>query len=145
MRLHQPVLFTEKGAVIQPQKRKSESKRRNLVRSAHFFVCRESLTLVHFCYNVLVFNCDSKLPIVPFAGQHFSGSLFYAITLLLLSRERTKGTRVRGLQPLTLSLRFSPSRSHFPYSHPYPARVLAIRHTNDWVLKACISGSLTLT
>jgi hypothetical protein len=29
MRLHQPVLFTEKGAVIQPQKRKSESKRKN--------------------------------------------------------------------------------------------------------------------
>ena len=39
----------------------------------------------------------------------------------------------------------SDNHSAFPYSHPYPARVLAIRHTNDWVLKACISGSLTLT
>ena len=48
------------------------------------------------------------------------------------------------LQPLSLSLRFSPSCSLFPYPHPYPARVLAIRHTNDWVLKICISGSLTL-
>ena len=35
--------------------------------------------------------------------------------------------------------------SLFPYSHPHPARVLAIRHTNDWVLNVCISGSLTLT
>ena len=26
-----------------------------------------------------------------------------------------------------------------------PSTVLAIRHTNDWVLKVCISGSLTLT
>ena len=80
-----------------------------------------------------------------FVGQHFSGSLFYVITLLLLSREKTKGNRIRDLQPLTLSLRFSPSSSLFPYPHPYPARVLAIRYTNDWVLKICISGSLTLT
>ena len=72
----------------------------------------------------------SRLPIVLFVGQHFSGSLFCVITLLLCARETTKGTRVRDLQPLTLSLRFSPSRSLFPYSHPYPARVLAIRHTN---------------
>ena len=26
-----------------------------------------------------------------------------------------------------------------------PSTVFAIRHTNDWVLKICISGSLTLT
>ena len=26
-----------------------------------------------------------------------------------------------------------------------PSTVLAIRHTNDWVLKICISGALTLT
>ena len=35
--------------------------------------------------------------------------------------------------------------SAFPYPHPYPTRVWATRHTNDWVLKVCISGSLTLT
>ena len=29
-----------------------------------------------------------------FIGQHFSGSLFCAITLLLCARETTKGTRV---------------------------------------------------
>ncbi len=36
---------------------------------------------------------DSKLPIVLFVGQHFSGSLFHLITLLLFTRETTKGTR----------------------------------------------------
>ena len=55
------------------------------------------MPLVSFYYTVLAINIDSRLPILPFAGQHFSGSLFYAITLLLLSRERTKGTRVRDL------------------------------------------------
>ena len=34
-----------------------------------------------------------KLPLVLFVGYHFSGSLFYTITLLLFTRERTKGTR----------------------------------------------------
>ena len=47
--------------------------------------------------NGWCFCCDSRLPIVLFVGQHFSGSLFCAITLLLLSRETTKGTRVRDL------------------------------------------------
>ncbi len=41
-----------------------------------------------------VFYYDSRLPIVLFAGQHFSGSLFRLITLLLCARETTKGTRV---------------------------------------------------
>ena len=46
-------------------------------------------------------------------------------------------------QPLSLSLRFSPSCSLFPYSHPYPAKgVLAIRHTNDCVSNPVISGTL---
>ncbi len=36
---------------------------------------------------------DSKLPIVLFVGQHFSGSLFHLITLLLFTQETTKGTR----------------------------------------------------
>ena len=42
---------------------------------------------------------DSKLPIVLFVGQHFSGSLFHLITLLLFTRETTKGTRVRDCRP----------------------------------------------
>ena len=36
-----------------------------------------------------------RLPIVLFVGQHFSGSLFHLITLLLFTRETTKWTRVR--------------------------------------------------
>ena len=36
---------------------------------------------------------DSKLPIVLFVGQHFSGSLFHLITLLLFTQETTKWTR----------------------------------------------------
>ena len=36
---------------------------------------------------------DSKLPIVLLVGQHFSGSLFHLITLLLFTQETTKGTR----------------------------------------------------
>ena len=39
--------------------------------------------IVYSYYIALVINNDSELPIVLFAGQHFSGSLFYAITLLL--------------------------------------------------------------
>ena len=57
-----------------------------------------------FCRNVFYLMCcasailfssdyDSKLPIVLFVGQHFSGSLFHLITLLLFTRETTKGTR----------------------------------------------------
>ena len=36
---------------------------------------------------------DSKLPIVLFVGQHFSGSLFKSMHLSILTRERTKGIR----------------------------------------------------
>ena len=36
---------------------------------------------------------DSKLPIVLFVGQHFSGSLFKSMHLSILTRERTKETR----------------------------------------------------
>ena len=46
--MRQPVLFTEKGVVIQPQKRKSEPKRRNLVRSAHFFDMRRKVAFSKF-------------------------------------------------------------------------------------------------
>ena len=45
------------------------------------------------------FDYDDKLPIVLFIGQHFSGSLFHLITLLLFTRETTKGTRVRDCRP----------------------------------------------
>ena len=52
-----------------------------------------------FCFrlggNVWCFYCGSKLPIMLFVGQYFSGSLFYAITLLLCVRETTQGERGR--------------------------------------------------
>ena len=76
--------------------------------------------VLYLCASVISFSLDydSKLPIVLFVGQHFSGSLFHLITLLLFTQETTKGTRVRDLQPLTLSLRFSPS--WLPLSLPTP-------------------------
>ena len=59
--------------------------------------------------NLLVINNDSKLPIVLFVGQHFSGSLFCAITLLLCVRETTQGERGRRSKGAFPSpLRFSP-------------------------------------
>ena len=42
---------------------------------------------------LLVFIYDSKLPIVLFVGQHFSGSLFESMHLSILTRERTKAIR----------------------------------------------------
>ena len=50
-----------------------------------------------FYYIFLTFIYRGKLPIVLFVGQHFSGSLFHLITLLLFTRETTKGTRAREL------------------------------------------------
>ena len=47
---------------------------------------------------------DSKLPIVLFVGQHFSGSLFKSMHMSILTRERTKETRARDLTaPLPIS------------------------------------------
>ena len=57
------------------------------------FACINSLLFNVLLLYLLVFNYDSKLPIVLFVGQHFSGSLFHLITLLLFTRETTKGTR----------------------------------------------------
>ena len=53
------------------QKRKGVRKEGVLT---HFLFC-----IVHFYYTVLVINTDSRLPIVLFVGQHFSGSLFKLI------------------------------------------------------------------
>ena len=39
------------------------------------------------------FDYDSKLPIVLFVGQHFSGSLFEWVHLPIQKRERTKAIR----------------------------------------------------
>ena len=39
------------------------------------------------------FDYDSKLPIVLFVGQHFSGSLFESMHLSIQKRERTKAIR----------------------------------------------------
>ena len=39
------------------------------------------------------FDYDSKLPIVLFVGQHFSGSLFGWVHLSIQKRERTKAIR----------------------------------------------------
>ncbi len=67
---------------------------RNEVRIA---VCRKSLVVDVLLLYLLVFIYDSKLPIVLFVGQHFSGSLFELIHLSILTRERTKETRARDL------------------------------------------------
>lgn len=53
---------------------------------------------------LLVVIYDSKLPIVLFVRQHFPVSLFELIHLSILTRERTKETRVRDLTaPLPIS------------------------------------------
>ncbi len=39
------------------------------------------------------FDYDSKLPIVLFVGQHFSGSLFESMHLSIRKRKRTKAIR----------------------------------------------------
>ena len=39
------------------------------------------------------FDYDSKLPIVLFVGQHFSGSLFGWVHLSIQKKERTKAIR----------------------------------------------------
>ena len=70
-------------------------------------VCYVSSRLCYLSESTSI-NRDSKLTIVLFARRHFSGSLFNSITLLLFTRKTTKGNRIRDLQPLTLSLRFSP-------------------------------------
>ena len=57
------------------------------------FACINSLLFNVLLLYLLVFNYDSKLPIVLFVGQHFSGSLFHLITFLLFTRETTKWTR----------------------------------------------------
>ena len=41
------------------------------------------------------FDYDSKLPIVLFVGQHFSGSLFESMHLSILTRERTRTKAIR--------------------------------------------------
>ena len=75
-----------------------------------------------FYYIFLTFIYRGKLPIVLFVGQHFSGSLFHLITLLLFTRETTKGTRARELgAPSPYPLGFLPRGSLFPYSHPHSA------------------------
>ena len=59
--------------------------------------CRKSLVFDVLLLYLLVFIYDSKLPIVLFVGQHFSGSLFEWVHLSILTRERTKETRARDL------------------------------------------------
>ena len=73
------------------------------------------------------------------------GSLFESIHLSILTRERTKGTRVRDLQPLTLSLRFSPS--WLPLSLPTPVPrwgVGGTRKTTRTLYILSMRGRLTL-
>ena len=77
--------------------------------------CRKSLVLDALllyhsafirCASVISFSFayDSKLPIVLFVRQHFSGSLFEWVHLSILTRERTKETRARDLTaPLPIS------------------------------------------
>ena len=55
--------------------------------------CRKSLVFDVLLLYLLVFIYDSKLPMVLFVGQHFSGSLFESMHLSILTRERTKETR----------------------------------------------------
>ena len=78
-------------------------------------------------YQIYLFYAIKYLlPIVLFVGQHFSGSLFHLITLLLFTRETTKGTRARELgAPSPYPLGFLPRGSLFPYSHPHPVGALA--------------------
>ena len=72
--------------------------------SSQLSVCRKSLLFNVLLLYLLVFIYDSKLPIVLFVGQHFSGSLFESMHLSILTRERTKETRARDLTaPLPIS------------------------------------------
>ena len=52
--------------------------------------CRKSLSFGYTSVISFSYGYDSKLPIVLFVGQHFSGSLFEWIHLSILTRERTK-------------------------------------------------------
>ena len=69
--------------MTQPEKGKVSRSAKDSARGSLFLICGENLFLVYFYYNVLVIYIDSRLPIVLFVGQHFSGSLFRLITLLL--------------------------------------------------------------
>ena len=100
------------------------------------------------CASVILFSFDydNELPIVLFVGQHFSGSLFESMHLSILTRERTKETRVRELgAPSPYLLGSLPNQlfllsdvrsgsivkamlslaSLFPYPYPHPVGVLA--------------------
>ena len=88
-------------------------------------VCRKSLSLGYASAISFSPDYDNRLPIVLFVGQHFSGSLFHLITLLLFTRETTKGIRERDCRPYPCPLGFLPRGSLFPYPYPYPAGVLA--------------------
>ena len=54
--------------MIQPVKGKVSRSAKNSAHGSLFLVRRESLTLVHFYYNVIVINIDSRLLIVLFVG-----------------------------------------------------------------------------
>ena len=58
-------------------------------------------------------DCDSKLPIVLFVGQHFSGSLFEWVHLSIWKRETTKGIRERDCCPYPCPLCFLPLAPSF--------------------------------
>ena len=55
------------GVVTQPEKGKVSRSAKNSALGSLFLVCGESF-LVHFYYNALVINIDSRLPIVLFVG-----------------------------------------------------------------------------
>ena len=95
-------VLNRKVAVTQPEKRKvSRSAKNSALGSLFCMVCSY--------YIALVINNDSRLPIILFVGQHFSGLLFCAITLLLCLRETTQEERVRRSKGAFPSpLRFSP-------------------------------------
>ncbi len=103
-------------------------------------------SLMCFYYIFLTFIYRGKLPIALFVGQHFSGSLFHLITLLLFTRETTKGTRARELgAPSPYPLGFLPRGSLFPYSHPHSAwGVGGTRKTTGTLYILSMQGRLTL-
>ena len=71
------------------------------------------------------FGYDSRLPIVLFVGQHFSGSLFKSMHLSILTRERTKETRARELgAPSPYLLGSLPRAPSFLTHTPTPPGVL---------------------
>ena len=74
-------------------------KRRTSLLCGRLADCGKSLLFGYASVISFSFAYNSKLPIVLFVGQHFSGSLFHLITLLLFTRETTKGTRVRDCRP----------------------------------------------